>query len=371
MAKGVVQQVTERLGALIDDEVGRSFGELGLVGPVTSGLRRLSATLYYVGGMPEVTERLQEEANAAVSDLANVTVELLPLDPTGQAQLRERLMTPPMLEARASRTPVFSLPGATTRVIGVSSGKGGVGKSSVTANMAAELVNRGKRVGILDADVYGFSIPKILGLVAMPRVIDDLILPPKAFGIKVMSLGFFVEEDTPVIWRGPMLHKTIEQFLVDVLWGDLDYLLVDMPPGTGDVALSLQQFLPRSEIFVITTPQAAAVRVAQRSALAAKKLKLPVRGVVENMSAFVTPNGERYPIFGQGGGRLLADELGVELLGEVPLTMALREGGDHGTPVVVGSPDDEASESIRALVDRLESLGPVRRYRSDLKVQAK
>ncbi len=371
MAKDVVDQVVERLRALVDDEVGVSYGELGLVGPVTSKLRRLSATLHYVGGAPEVTERLQAQVDAAVADLGNVVVELVPLDPAGQAELRERLMTPLMREARSSRTPVFSLPGAKTRVIGVSSGKGGVGKSSVTANVATELARRGQRVGVLDADVYGFSIPKLLGLRSMPRVIDDLILPPKAFGVKVISLGFFVEEDTPVIWRGPMLHKTIEQFLVDVLWGELDYLLVDMPPGTGDVALSLQQFLPRSEIFVVTTPQSAAVRVAQRSALAAKKLKLPVRGVIENMSAFVTPNGERYAIFGSGGGQSLANELGVELLGEIPLTMALREGGDGGTPVVVGTPDDLASESVRTLVDKLESLGPVRRYRSDLKVQAK
>ncbi|MGC9154286.1 MAG: Mrp/NBP35 family ATP-binding protein [Ferrimicrobium sp.] len=372
MAKDIQEQVLERLGSLIDDELGASFQELGLVGPVSSRLRRVSAQLYYVGGAPEVAQRLQAEADAAVAELgSSVTVELLPLDPAGQAQLRERLMTPVMLEARTTRTPVFSLPGSTARVIGVSSGKGGVGKSSVTANMAAELARRGRRVGILDADVYGFSIPKLLGLTSMPRVIDDLILPPKAFGVKVMSLGFFVEEDTPVIWRGPMLHKTIEQFLVDVLWGELDYLLVDMPPGTGDVALSLQQFLPRSEIFVVTTPQSAAVRVAQRSALAAKKLKLPVRGVIENMSAFVTPEGERYAIFGSGGGARLAGDLGVELLGEVPLTMALREGGDQGIPAVIGAASDLASESLRELVDRLESLGPVRRYRSDLKVQAK
>ncbi len=371
MARNIEEQVAERLGALVDDEIGESFQQLGLVGTVSSRLRRVNAQLHYVGGAPEVAQRLQAQAEAAVGDLGSVSVELVPLDPAGQAELRERLMTPAMLEARSSRTPVFSLPGATTRVIGVSSGKGGVGKSSVTANVAVELARRGRRVGILDADVYGFSIPKLLGLASMPRVIDDLILPPQAFGVKVMSLGFFVDEDTPVIWRGPMLHKTIEQFLVDVLWGELDYLLVDMPPGTGDVALSLQQFLPRSEIFVVTTPQSAAVRVAQRSALAAKKLKLPVRGVVENMSAFVTPGGERYPIFGSGGGAQLATELGVELLAELPLTMALREGGDHGTPVVVHSPSDLASESLRALVDKLESLGPVRRYRSDLKVQSR
>jgi ATP-binding protein involved in chromosome partitioning len=254
-------------------------------------------------------------------------------------------------------------------VVGVSSGKGGVGKSSVTVNLALALAADGHKVGVLDADVYGFSVPAMLGAQAGPEMADGRVLPPEAHGVKVMSMGFFVEDDQPVIWRGPMLHKALEQFLADVDWGDIGFLLIDMPPGTGDIALSMSQYLPASEVYVVTTPQPAARRVAQRSAYMARKLNLPVRGVIENMSWFTTPDGTRYEIFGQGGGAQLAEELNVPLLGQVPLVPALREGGDRGLPVVVGEPESEAAEAFRSLARSLVGLGRARVVREELRIR--
>lgn len=371
MASERLEEARLRLSSLQEEGFGRSFGELGLVGPVSERFRGGEITLRYVAGDDHFEERLRARVDEALGGLSGVGVKLVPLGPEEVEGLAGRVLSPERAELHAQRAPFVARPDAPTRVIGISSGKGGVGKSSVTANLAVALAARGLRVGLLDADVYGFSIPRLLGVEEVPRVLGEFIVPPVAFGVQVVSLGFFVEEDTPVIWRGPMLHKAIEQFLVDVLWWDLDYLLVDMPPGTGDVALSLQQFLPRSEILVVTTPQPAARRVAQRSALAARKLNLPVRGVIENMSEFVTPAGERYPIFGTGGGEALAAQLGVALLGRVPLTMALREGGDAGAPVVASAPDDPASRQLEALADAVVGLGPTRRYRSDLRIRTK
>jgi ATP-binding protein involved in chromosome partitioning len=266
-------------------------------------------------------------------------------------------------------TPSFLAPGSPSRVIGISSGKGGVGKSSVTVNLAVALARAGKRVGILDADVYGFSVPKMLGVDHDPVVLGDTVLPARAHGVRALSMGFFVPDDTPVIWRGPMLHKAIEQFLTDAWWGEPDFLLVDMPPGTGDVTLSLAQVMTRAEVLVVTTPQPAAQRVAQRSAYAARKLKLSVRGVVENMSWFTGDDGRRYELFGAGGGQALADELGVPLLARVPLVPALRQGGDEGVPVVVAEPAGAAAAAFAGLAERLISLGPARVYRRELTVR--
>ena len=371
MAKGDEAEVYRALQGVVDEELGSDIVSLGLVGPVERGLLKSKVTIYYVGGAPEIQDELRERAQAALSAVGSFELKLQALDPEGQVALRERLLDPESVSAREERKPVFSRPSSKTRVLGISSGKGGVGKSSVSANLAVGLAIRGFDVAVLDADVYGFSIPKMLGVERFPRVVDDLIIPPMAHGIKVMSLGFFVEEDTPVIWRGPMLHKTIEQFLVDVYWGSLDYLVVDMPPGTGDITLSLQEVLPRSEVFVVSTPQEAATRVAQRSALAARKLKLPVRGVIENMAGFTADDGTNYPIFGEGGGQVLSSLLEVPVLGSVPLTMGLRRGGDQGSPVVVAAPDDPASKAIFGVVDAVVAMGPARRYRADLKVQAK
>ncbi len=269
----------------------------------------------------------------------------------------------------------FSSGAGPTRVIGVSSGKGGVGKSSVTVNVAVAMAGAGHSVAILDADVYGFSVPAMLGLAGTPAMSggltmsDGKVQPPTAFGVRVMSMGFFANEDQPVIWRGPMLHKALEQFLGDVDWGSPDFLLVDMPPGTGDVALSMSQYLPASEVYVVTTPQVAAKRVAQRSAYMARKLNLPLRGVIENMSWFSGPDGSRYEIFGSGGGTQLAEELGVPLLGQVPLVAAIREGGDSGEPIVVAEPSSEAAEAFKSIARQIVELGPGRIFREELRIK--
>ncbi len=247
-------------------------------------------------------------------------------------------------------------------VICVGSGKGGVGKSSVTANLAAALAAQGKQVGVLDADVWGYSQPRMLGLGGeRPRVNAERKLIPLIAhdGIKVMSIGFFVEQDAAVVWRGPMLHKALQQFLEDVDWGELDYLLIDLPPGTGDVSMTLAQLLPQAKFLLVTTPQPVAQKVARRSAEMATKLKLEIAGVVENMSGFVTPGGERFQIFGEGGGQLLAEELEVPLLAKVPLTTALREQSDSGVPVVFSDPDDPASQALYQGARGLIALTPL------------
>jgi ATP-binding protein involved in chromosome partitioning len=249
-------------------------------------------------------------------------------------------------------------------VICVGSGKGGVGKSSVTANLAAALTGEGKTVGVLDADVWGYSQPRMLGLGAeRPRVNGERKLIPLtaggAAGIKVMSIGFFIEEDAAVVWRGPMLHKALQQFLEDVDWGELDYLLIDLPPGTGDVSMTLAQLLPQAKFLIVTTPQPVAQKVARRSAEMATKLKLEIAGVIENMSGFVTPGGERYQLFGEGGGEQLAQELDVPLVAKIPLTIALRENADTGLPVVLSDPDDPAAQALHHAARGVIALTPV------------
>jgi ATP-binding protein involved in chromosome partitioning len=249
-----------------------------------------------------------------------------------------------------------------SRVIAVASGKGGVGKSSVSTNLAVALALRGRRTAIIDADVYGFSIPRMIGIDRKPVIIDRMIVPPEAHGVAVMSIGFFAAENNPVIWRGPMLHKALTQFVTDVYWGEPDVVIIDMPPGTGDVSLTMAQFLPATEVVVVTTPQPAAQRVAQRAAYMARKVNLTVSGVIENMSWFTGHDGFRYDIFGSGGGELLAKELDVPLLGQIPLVPALREGSDAGAPILVTDPDSEAAHTIDALAGKLLEMG-VRRIR--------
>jgi len=247
-------------------------------------------------------------------------------------------------------------------VICVGSGKGGVGKSSVTANMAAALAGLGKKVGVMDADVWGYSQPRMFGLNGERAKINGQhkILPlDGGDGIKVVSIGFFIEQDAAVVWRGPMLHKALQQFLEDVDWGELDYLLIDLPPGTGDVSMTLSQLLPQAKFLIVTTPQAVAQKVARRSADMATKLKLEIAGVIENMTGFTTPSGEHFPIFGAGGGQALADELQVPLLGQIPLTMPLREQADGGLPVVFADPQDPASQAITQIAKRLVAMTPV------------
>ncbi len=271
-------------------------------------------------------------------------------------------------EGPAPRANPFAEKSSRTRVVAVSSGKGGVGKSTVTVNLAVALAQRGASVAILDADVYGFSIPSMLGIDRPPTLLGDLLIPPVAHGVRCISMGFFVEEDQAVMWRGPMLHKALEQFLVDVHWGDPDFLLLDLPPGTGDVAMSIAQFVPRAEVLVVTTPQDAAERVAQRAAVLARQLRLPVRGVIENQSWFTGDDGKRYELWGRGGGEQLAKSLGVALLGQVPFLPVLRRAGDVGVPVAAFEPEGEAGLAFAALAERVVAMGPGRVYRSELSV---
>jgi ATP-binding protein involved in chromosome partitioning len=246
-------------------------------------------------------------------------------------------------------------------VICIGSGKGGVGKSTLTANLAAALTVEGKRVGVLDADVWGYSIPRMFGLGAQKPPIspERKIVPLHAHGVDVMSIGFFLDEDAAVVWRGPMLHKALTQFLEDVAWGELDYLLLDLPPGTGDVSMTLAQLLPQAQFVIVTTPQPTAQRVARRAAEMAHKVSLEIAGVIENMAGFVTPSGERFQIFGEGGGQALADEIDVPLLGKVPLTMPLREQSDAGLPLVLADPDDPAAQAVAHAARGLIALAPI------------
>jgi ATP-binding protein involved in chromosome partitioning len=254
-------------------------------------------------------------------------------------------------------------------VLAIASGKGGVGKSTVTSNLSIALAQRGHRVAVVDADVWGFSLPRMLGVARPPDLIDDVLVPPEAHGVRVISMGFFTREDEAVVWRGPMLHKALEQFLTDVHWAEPDYLVIDLPPGTGDVSLSIAQFLPRAEVLIVTTPQPAAQKVAQRAGAMAAKVDLDVVGVVENMSWFRGDDGKRYELFGAGGGAELAARLGVPLLGEVPLVPELREGADDGRPIVVESPDDEASVVFRAIAARIDTeLVPTKRSHPELRI---
>ena len=367
--------VMEALRPVQDPELHRSIVDLGMVrGVEIHGSEVVVAVALTVAGCPLRAE-IDSRVTAAVSALdgvEQVRVDLGVMSEEEREQLRQRLQAGGREAAGApsgTRAPnPFADPASPTRVVGLSSGKGGVGKSSVTVNLAVTLARMGHQVALLDADVYGFSVPKMLGIDQTPVVIDGMIVPPVAHGVSCISTGFFVTDDTPVIWRGPMLHKALEQFLTDVWWGEPDFLLIDMPPGTGDVALSMAQFLPRSEVLVVTTPQPAAQRVAQRSALMARKVNLPVKGVVENMSWFTGDDGRRYEIFGSGGGQQLADQLEVPLLGRIPLVTALREGGDSGMPVTVADPEGEASRAFQELAERVVELRPSRVYRPELRI---
>jgi ATP-binding protein involved in chromosome partitioning len=373
-------RLEESLGALVDPVLGLPLAETSMIRSVHSRRHRAEVELAVpADDWPGLAELVAQVESVALADeeIREANVVAVEMDEDERAALRIALRR--RMEGDSEQTtaghaghghdapvPAFLQPGSRTRVVGVSSGKGGVGKSSVTVNLAVALVRAGHSVAILDADVYGFSVPKMLGGDRDPVIIGDMVIPTLVHGVRCLSMGYFVPEDQPVIWRGPMLHKAIEQFLGDAYWGEPDFLLVDMPPGTGDVTLSLAQVMPRAEIIVVTTPQPAAQRVAQRSAFAARKLKLSVRGVVENMSWFTGDDGTRYELFGRGGGAELAGDLGVPLIGAIPLIPALREGGDSGRPITVSDPDGEASRAFGAVAERLVALGPARVYRREL-----
>ena len=365
--------ITQKLAQIVEPQLVRTLGELGFLGEVgeANGSVRVELVLP-VTGWPNLG--LIERSIQALAPGASVVVRAMNDDEKLALRnfLRGEMAGDPgpgeHAHAKDSAAPRFLEKLSKTRVLGISSGKGGVGKSSVTINLAISLAALGHQVGVLDADVYGFSLPKMLGATTDPIVLGDTVIPTLAHGVRCVSMGYFVPDEQPVIWRGPMLHKAIEQLVTEAWWDEPDFLLIDMPPGTGDVALTLSEVLPRIEMYVVTTPQAAAQRVAQRSAYAARKLKLSVRGVIENMSWFSGDDGTRYEIFGSGGGAQLARELGITLLGQIPLEPAVREGGDIGEPVIVTTPDSPAAVAFRALAERVAQQGPSRVYRQELKL---
>ena len=346
------EQIREALRSVMDPEIGRPIEDIGMLQgiEVEGGAVRVRV-LITIEGCP-LKDRITRDVTAAVEPLSGVERVEVALSPMSPEQ-REALVQKLRGGTTGAPAPAhkISFP-SSTAVIAVASGKGGVGKSSVTVNLAVALAAEGKRVGVLDADVWGFSVPRMLGVTGQPVGFNDMILPLEAFGVKVISMGFFVPEETPVIWRGPMLHKAIEQFLGDVYWGDLDFLLCDLPPGTGDVSISLASFLPGASMLVVTTPQEAARKVAERAGKMAERTNLRPIGVIENMSYYICPQcGGRDDIFGTGGGREAAETLGVPLMAQVPLVPSLREGGDLGTPIVVSDPDSAASLALREASD--------------------
>jgi len=364
--------VRSQLESIVEPQLVRTLGELGFLGAIgeVNGALRVELVLPVTGwpNLPALEAAIEDQAPGA-------GVVVRAMNDEERLDLRNYLRGamagdkgPGHHDHGDDPKPRFMDKLSKTRILGISSGKGGVGKSSVTVNLAISLAQAGFQVGVLDADVYGFSLPKMLGAVNDPIVLGDTVIPTLAHGVRCVSMGYFVPDEQPVIWRGPMLHKAIEQLVTEAWWDEPDFLLIDMPPGTGDVALTLSEVLPRIEMYVVTTPQAAAQRVAQRSAYAARKLKLAVRGVIENMSWFTGDDQKRYEIFGSGGGERLAKDLGVALLGQIPLETRLREGGDVGEPVVIAAPDSEAAKAFHELAKNVAAQGPARVYRQELRL---
>ena len=374
------EQIIDALRPVQDPELHRSIVDLGMVRDVNlgdAGAVRILVALT-VAGCPlrnEITQRVTG-AVAALPEAGAVHIDFTVMTDEEREELRRRLHGDPAATAGSQaahghaegRAIPFAQQGSRTRPLLIASGKGGVGKSSVTTNLAVALAQRGHSVGVIDADVWGFSIPRMLGTDRDPVVLDQMILPPEQWGVRCISMGFFAKEDQPVIWRGPMMHKAIEQFLTDIYWDDPDYLLVDLPPGTGDIALSLAQFLPKAEMYVVTTPQPAAQKVAQRAGFMAQKVHLDVKGVIENMSWFTGDDGKRYELFGSGGGAELAKVLGVPLLARIPLIPELRAGSDEGKPITAVEPDSEAARCFHSVAEQVEAMAPKRRYNPALRI---
>ena len=350
--------IREALATVEDPEIRRPITDLNMVKSVAvdDGVVRVEILLT-IAGCP-LKDKLHQDITAAVcavDGVRSVHIDFGSMTP----EQRKDLQT--SLRGGGTAEPVipFAQPGSRTRVYAVASGKGGVGKSSVTVNLAAALAKRGLSVGVIDADIYGHSVPRMLGAADRPTQVEDMIMPPQAHGVKVISIGMFTSGNAAVVWRGPMLHRALQQFLADVYWGDLDVLLLDLPPGTGDVAISLAQLLPNAEILVVTTPQMAAAEVAERAGAIALQTHQRLIGVVENMSWLELPNGDRMEIFGAGGGATVAESLTrvigaqVPLLGQIPLDTRVREAGDDGTPIVLADPDAPAAAALSAIADRL------------------
>jgi ATP-binding protein involved in chromosome partitioning len=358
------QSVLAALATVVEPDLGRPITELGLVGGVVTSGGRVRMSIALTATTSPHRETLIARATSAVEALGgvdapvDVTVDVTVMSDSDRARLRQQLI--------GERPPVEGLRAA--RVLAVASGKGGVGKSSVAANLAVALAHAGRKVALFDADVWGFSLPRMLGIHRPPLLLDSLLVPVPAHGVAVVSVGLLTEESAPVLWRGPMLHKMLTQFVNDVYWGSPDVVVVDLPPGTGDVSLSLAGLVPDAELLVVTTPQAAAHRVAQRAGYLGRRVGLHVAGVVENMSSFTAPDGTVLELFGAGGGELLARELDVPLLGQLPFDPVVREGGDSGVPVVVGWPESVAAAAFAALAERVLALRPARVRHPDLRV---
>ena len=358
-ATSIEEAVQAALATVDDPEIRRPITDLGMVKSATIGDDGvvLVDLLLTVAGCP-LRDKLRTDITAAVGAVPGVRGVEINFGVMSTEQ-RQELQT--RLRGGGGAEPVipFAQPGSRTRVYAIASGKGGVGKSSVTVNLAASLAARGLSVGVVDADIYGHSVPRMLGAAGRPTRVEDMIMPPAAHGVKVISIGMFTAENAAVVWRGPMLHRALQQFLADVYWGDLDVLLLDLPPGTGDVAISLAQLLPNAEILVVTTPQVAAAEVAERAGAISLQTHQRLVGVVENMSWLELPTGERMEIFGSGGGAIVAEKLTrtigaqVPLLGQVPLDTRVREAGDAGLPIVLAEPDTPAAKAIIAIADGL------------------
>jgi ATP-binding protein involved in chromosome partitioning len=364
-----------------DPELHRSIVDLGMLRRAELGDDGTASILVAltVAGCPlrnEITNRVTAAATE-VDGVTDVDLDFTVMTDDEREELRKNLHGDSAGSAGHShahghaegRKIPFADPSSKTRPLLISSGKGGVGKSTVTTNLAVALAQAGHSVGVVDADIYGYSIPRMLGTDRPPTVIDQMLLPPEQWGVRCISMGYFAPPGEAVIWRGPMLHKALEQFLTDVYWDEPDFLLIDMPPGTGDIALSLSQYLPRGEVYVVTTPQPAAQKVAAMSAAMAQKVHLPVMGIIENMSWFTGDDGKRYELFGAGGGRELADELGVPLLAQLPLVPAMREGSDSGRPITAVDPDSESAAAFRRMAATIaDDLKPKKRFNPELKV---
>ena len=354
MSMPTKEQISAVLGEIQDPELHRGLNELNMVRDITiEGSTVAVLIALTIPGCPlkdyfynVIPAKLREEYPA----IAEVEVNLTSMTEEERQALVGGL--------RSDSVAPFARSDSSTQVIAVGSGKGGVGKSTTTVNLAASLAKLGHSVGLLDADVWGFSIPRMLGIYERPTVVGDMIMPPEMFGVKVVSIGLFTSEDNPVVWRGPMLHKALQQFLSDVHWDEPDYLLVDLPPGTGDVSISIAQFLPGAHMVVVTTPQAVAEKVAQRAGFMAEKTGLHVAGVIENMSYFRGDDDKVYRIFGEGGGASLANRLGVPLIGEIPIDPKLREFADVGAPIVLQAPDSEVAQQLDTAAKELVNLLP-------------
>ena len=358
-----VEQVTAALATVQDPEIHKPITELNMVESVDiapDGVVTVRVLLT-VSGCP-LRDKITRDVTEAVSRLDGVTGVVVDLGVMSDEQ-RAALQTQ-LRGGQAAREIPFAQPGSLTRVYAVASGKGGVGKSSVTANLAAAMAASGLKVGVVDADIYGFSIPRMLGVEGKPTQVESMIMPPTSHGVKVVSIGMFVQGNQPVVWRGPMLHRALQQFLSDVFWGDLDVLLCDLPPGTGDIAISIAQLVPSAEILVVTTPQLAASEVAERAGSIAVQTRQRIAGVVENMAGLACPHcGDHVDVFGSGGGAAVAEALTrtigapVPLLGQVPIDVRLREGADAGLPLVLSDPDAPAAKELRMIADNLSSRG--------------